>query len=323
MAANDERSSRLLNLVTALQDTRHGLTADQVRERVPGYTASEHESFRRTFERDKDDLRRMGVEIEVVELSHLDPPVAGYRIRRDRYELPDPGLEPLELAALVAATQVVKLIGPDLTDPEDGFRKLGGFGDGEADSAAGPVEVDVPEVLVAVFDAVLDQRLLEFPYHEVDRVVEPLQVQFRRGHWYLIAHDRAVEDQRTYRVDRIPTVRTGEPGGFERAEVAGEVRMRPWEYGEGTPTTVVVRLDDVAAAALRVDEPELELRPVPDGSFEVTLDVVDERGLFQFLVSFLDRAELVGPPGFRSAYIAWLQGRSDAPDAGADDGGDS
>ncbi|MBU6217144.1 MAG: WYL domain-containing protein, partial [Acidobacteria bacterium] len=169
----------------------------------------------------------------------------------------------------------------------------------------------------------LDQRLLEFPYHEVDRVVEPLQVQFRRGHWYLIAHDRAVEDQRTYRVDRIPTVRTGEPGGFERAEVAGEVRMRPWEYGEGTPTTVVVRLDDVAAAALRVDEPELELRPVPDGSFEVTLDVVDERGLFQFLVSFLDRAELVGPPGFRSAYIAWLQGRSDAPDAGADDGGDS
>ncbi len=311
MAANDERSSRLLNLVTALQDTSLALTAEEIRERVPGYTATEHEAFRRTFERDKDDLRRMGVEIDVVELVQHDPPVAGYRIRRDRYELADPELEPLELAALVAATQIVRLIGPGVADPEDGFRKLGGFGDGTSDPAAGPVEVDVPEVLVDVFDAVLDQRLLAFPYNGVDRVVEPLQVQFGRGHWYLIAHDRGVDDQRTFRVDRIETVRKGEPGDFERSEVAGGVRMRPWEYGEGPATPVVVRLDDVAAAALRVDEPELELREVgdgpDDGGWEVTLDVVDGRGLFHFLVSFLDRAEVCSPAQVRDTYVAWLR----------------
>ena len=319
MAANDERSSRLLNLVTALQDTSLALTADQIRERVPGYTAAEYEAFRRTFERDKDDLRRMGVEIDVVELTQHDPPVAGYRIRRDRYELADPGLTPLELAALVAATQVVNLIGSEVDVPEDGFRKLGGFGDGAAESATGSVELDVPDALVDVFDAVLDRRVVEFVYHEADRQVEPLQVHFQRGHWYLIAHDRGVDDQRTFRVDRIESIRSGEPAAFERTLVSGGVRMRPWEYGEQAPTPVVVRLDDVAASALRVDEPELELRPLGDGSFEVTLDVVDERGLFQFLVSFLDRAVVVGPPGTRDAYVEWLRAQCD-PVAG---GGDS
>jgi len=314
VAANDERSSRLLNLVTALQDTSVPLSADEIRERVPGYTAGAYESFRRTFERDKDDLRRMGVEIEVVELLAQDPPTSGYRIRRDRYELPDPGLTPVELASLVAATRVVNLIGTEVGDPADGFRKLGGFGDGAADAAPGPVEVEVPAALVDVFDGVLDRRLLQFPYNDSDRTVEPHRVHFERGHWYLLAWDRSVEDRRTFRVDRIGGVRRGEPEAFERRPELGDITMRPWEYGDGPATEVRIRLDRVAAAALRSDEPELELLPVGDptaghgaGTCDVLLHVVDRRGLFHFLVSFLDRAEALEPPAVRADFVGWLE----------------
>ena len=56
---------RLLNLTAALLDIPRPLTVEDIREAIPGYPDNEP-SFRRSFERDKDDLREMGVPIEVV-----------------------------------------------------------------------------------------------------------------------------------------------------------------------------------------------------------------------------------------------------------------
>ena len=50
---------RLLNLSAALLAAERPLTAAEIRRRVPGYP-EERASFRRTFERDKDDLRELG-----------------------------------------------------------------------------------------------------------------------------------------------------------------------------------------------------------------------------------------------------------------------
>src|SRR5581483_7399025 len=103
-----DRLERLLNLVAALIDTPRLLTAEELGTRVPGYPEKSTPAFRRAFERDKATLREMGIPIDVVDIQPGNPesPV-GYRIRRERYELPDPGLDPDEVAALhVAATQV-------------------------------------------------------------------------------------------------------------------------------------------------------------------------------------------------------------------------
>src|SRR5215216_5946385 len=54
---------RLVNLIALLLDTRRPLTLDQVAELVPGYDAS-GESLRRMFERDKEELRGLGVPVE-------------------------------------------------------------------------------------------------------------------------------------------------------------------------------------------------------------------------------------------------------------------
>jgi proteasome accessory factor B len=54
---------RLVNLTALLLDTPRPLTLDEVAEMVPGYEAS-GESLRRMFERDKEELRGLGVPVE-------------------------------------------------------------------------------------------------------------------------------------------------------------------------------------------------------------------------------------------------------------------
>lgn len=119
---------RLLNIVAALQASSVPLTAEEIRERVPGYESHSDDTFRRTFERDKDELRQAGVPVETVMVAHTEQPRAAYRIRRDRYELADPGLSPEELAALHLAATSVRLVGIPVDEVEDALRKLGGTG---------------------------------------------------------------------------------------------------------------------------------------------------------------------------------------------------
>src|SRR5574341_577343 len=57
------KAERLVNLVALLLATRRPLTLDQITEVVPGYDAA-GEALRRMFERDKDELRKLGVPIE-------------------------------------------------------------------------------------------------------------------------------------------------------------------------------------------------------------------------------------------------------------------
>src|SRR5947209_8770618 len=91
---SSRRTERLLNLVICLLHTRSFLTADRIRDLVPGYdeTPSE-EAFKRAFERDKEDLRDLGIPLETGTNSAFDEE-PGYRIARRDYALPEIVLEP-------------------------------------------------------------------------------------------------------------------------------------------------------------------------------------------------------------------------------------
>jgi len=120
-----DRLERLLNLVAALLDTERPLTAEEIGERLPGYPTPGGAAFKRAFERDKATLREMGVPLDVIiiEPTNAESPI-GYRVRRERYELPDPGLAPEEVAALHLAATQVRLDGTDA--PTAAIWKLGG-----------------------------------------------------------------------------------------------------------------------------------------------------------------------------------------------------
>ena len=68
-----DKLERLLNLTAALLHTSRPLTAEEIRERVPGYPDN-LVAFRRTFERDKDDLREMGIPLAVESVESEERP---------------------------------------------------------------------------------------------------------------------------------------------------------------------------------------------------------------------------------------------------------
>lgn len=299
---------RLLNLTAALLDAQVPMTAEEIRAKVPGYTGDNDEAFRRTFERDKDDLREMGVPIDTVTVSHHEQPKAAYTILRERYELPDPGFEPDELAALHLAATTVQLEGLDPDDVEDGLRKLGGLVNPSTPATAVGA-VSNPGSLLELFVAVVDRRVSSFDYGDARRTVHPLRLQFERGRWYLIAHDLDRDDRRSFRLDRISgPITSGEPGAFEPPEQVSGVRLRPWEYGSGSSRTATLLLDPEVAPAVLTDDPELPvLERRDDGSVVVELEVRDPVALRNFVLSLLDRAELLGPPELRAELVSWLE----------------
>jgi proteasome accessory factor B len=91
-----KKTERLLNLVICLLHTRRYLSVQEIRTAVPGYAQDTEESFRRMFERDKDELRELGIPLETGTNSAAHDDEPGYRIARRDYELPAISLEPDE-----------------------------------------------------------------------------------------------------------------------------------------------------------------------------------------------------------------------------------
>lgn len=301
---------RLLNLTAALLETRVPMTAEEIRERVPGYSDSD-DAFHRAFERDKDDLRELGVPIETVSVGHHEQIRSAYTIDRDRYELPDPGFELDELAALQLAATAVQLEGLDPDDADEGLRKLGGLGaPTPATDATTPLgEVPTPPSLLDLFVAVVERREVQFRYGDLDRTVQPHRLQFERGRWYLTGHDLGRLDRRSFRLDRIDgAVSVGEPDAFNVPAAVSGVRLRPWELGEGAAVDADLLLDADIARSVLNEDPGLDVvERRDDGAVVVRLTVRNRDALRNFVLTLLDRAELLGPPELRDDLLVWLR----------------
>ena len=98
------RTERLLNLVICLLATRRYLGKDEIRRAVPGYSDSD-EAFERAFERDKEELREMGVPVETGSNNAWFEDEVGYRISRDAYALPEVTFTADEMAVLALAAR--------------------------------------------------------------------------------------------------------------------------------------------------------------------------------------------------------------------------
>jgi len=205
-----------MNLVIALLSTRSYITAEKIRSSVAGYADSaSDEAFSRMFERDKNELRDLGIPLETGRVSSYDP-VEGYRINRDTYALPAVELTADEAAAVAVATQLWE--SPELITATQGallkLRAAGVDVDPEAPiaiaSPAGSVGLRGSEdVLNALLSAVTARQAVQFrhrpsrtePY--TVRTVEPWGVVTEKGRWYLVGHDRDRDATRIFRLSRI------------------------------------------------------------------------------------------------------------------------
>lgn len=298
---------RLLNLTAALLDTAIPLTAEEIRARIPGYSTDSDDAFHRAFERDKDDLRELGIPIETVIVEHFEQPRSAYTINPESYALCDPGFELDELAAIQLAAAAVQLEGLG-DEPDEALRKLGGSPTaGDASGAIG--EVPTPAVLLDLFVAVLEHREARFSYQGEGRRVHPHRLQFERGRWYMTGDDLDRQARRSFRLDRITgEVTSGPPGAFDSPDDPAGVRLRPWELGDSAPRRALVLVDAEVSRAVLNEDPGLEVvERNTDGSVLLGLNVRNPAALHSFVLSMLDRAELVGPGELRHELMEKLQ----------------
>jgi proteasome accessory factor B len=220
------KTERLLNLVICLLSTRRPLTKAQIRQAVPQYAENTSaEAFDRMFERDKDELRELGIPLETTSEDALFDDEVGYRVDRDAYALPDVHLAPDELAVLGLASRVwqqASLAGP-ATLALTKLSALGAPPDERSLIGLEPRVRTAEPAFEALWSAVRDRAPVQFTYRTqgsgevAARTVEPWAVTSWHGRWYLTGYDRDRRAPRVFRLTRVESVvrRVGPPGEYQ------------------------------------------------------------------------------------------------------------
>jgi proteasome accessory factor B len=305
------RIERLINLVAALLEARRPMTAEEIHERIAGYDQAGHEAFRRAFERDKEALRAMGIPLE---LRPGPDGAQGYIIEKDSYYLPDPDLEPDELAALAVATET--LAGRRYDPAASGLLKLSVAHDPTTGSAprvvAGrDVAVGDPR-LGAIYSALLERRPIEFSYTDAhgrttQRRVEPWALNHRAGRWYVTGRDVSADGRRTFKVTRMGATVAALEGSYEvpdRAEAA--IGGEPWEFGGDEVSGVWVSFEPAARWWAEQNLSHLVRREAGEGALEVEMPTANGEALVSWVIGWGGAVSIASPPELRRRLVEHL-----------------
>jgi proteasome accessory factor B len=314
------KTERLLGLVVCLLSTGRYLTADQIRQAVPGYPEQD-DLFKRMFERDKEDLRELGVPLETG-LNHPFDDDPGYRVRQQAYELPELRLEADEAAVLGLAARVWQRA--ELAGAAAGALlklRAAGMDGGNEQSVAQAIEprLGPPEPAFGpLWEAVRDRRPVTFSYRGAGRSeaqrreLEPWGVVNRHGRWYVAGRDRGRDDTRVFRLGRIagPVKFCGPPGSVTVPDGA-DVRelVRDWDSAPAREHSAVLRVRSGAGVGLR--QHAVSVRPDeagPPGWDLVTIRFADVGSFADYAARFGPDAVVLDPPDLREAVIARLKG---------------
>jgi len=260
MAMSRRKTERLLSLVVCLLSARRYLTASQIREAVPGYPDS-FEAFKRMFERDKDELRELGIPLETGTNSSNDEE-PGYRIPRQAYGLPEIRLEPDEAAILGLAARVWRRA--ELAGAAAGaLLKLRAAGIDAQETTQPGIEPRLQTgepAFGALWQAVRDGRPVSFGYRAAGRStpqqrhLEPWGVVNRHGRWYVAGNDTDRGEVRVFRLSRIEgQVAFSGPPGTVKVPEGTDVRqtVRTWDTEPDVRRTAVLRVRRGAGFWLR------------------------------------------------------------------------
>ena len=241
------KAERLLNLVIALLNTRQFRTAQWIHQKVAGYAdAPSADAFNRMFERDKQELREMGIPL-------LTDDRDGYRIPQVEFSLPELNFTPAETAALGLAarlwsTTTLESAGAGAVRK---IRDAAEPGNKRPRPKAQTLRAEPPQLLQPrvrtgdpafrpLWSAVQARRAVRFAYRKEGerdaetRHLHPWGLVFFHGRWYLVGFDQDRGARRTFRLSRItgPVAVTGPAG---TVSVPGDVNLLETVTGQRRP----------------------------------------------------------------------------------------
>jgi proteasome accessory factor B len=219
---SDRKTERLINLTLALLATKRYLKKSEILSNVAGYEGTQ-EAKERMFERDKDDLRSLGIEIEVGDLDIFFEDEPGYRIPQKSYELNVPNLSGRELALLSIASSFWNdsVLAPNA---QSGIRKLQSLGIPATLEFEFRMKYrfDNPsELLEEIAKAILQKSRIKFSYDSSSlkvRHLEPYRIVFWNSYWYLIGMDIDRTGIRLFKLSRFL-------GGIETSKKKNEFEI--------------------------------------------------------------------------------------------------
>ncbi|MDR1150979.1 MAG: WYL domain-containing protein [Bifidobacteriaceae bacterium] len=334
-------AERRTNLVVTLLNSRRGLTREQLRASVMGYsTESDTVAFERQFERDKEELRHLGVPIDSVVDPMWDDTVY-YRIDPDAYTMPPLDFTRAEQVALAVATHLLREAGWAAGADHAMLKLLATGGRGNPDAPGAP-RLRVPPAdaaLDVLVNAIVDRQTVAFTYRAATdgrtatRRVQPWTVEGRGRAWYLAGWDVDRAAPRLFRLSRVlGAVRTqGHTAAFAAPDPARIAEVLATGSRLERPVRATVAVERGRAHHLRrraiATEPadggtDRISRAGPNGGGGpgahrgqdiVVLEIVDIDALARDIAGAGTGAVAIDPPHLREAVVARLTAAAGAP----------
>ncbi|WP_159498830.1 YafY family protein [Microbacterium sp. 18062] len=308
---------RLVNLVVALLATEQGLTKETILSSVSGYreqseAGASKDALEKMFERDKENLRGLGVPIETIG-DHADPDdlrEARYRVPTAEYALPvDIEFTAAEIALLNLAGSVWSESSMS-EQARSGLRKIRALGNPVDERIIGYApRISVRDHAFAPLQRAIEQaRTVTFPYLKPGersarlRRVRPLALVEYEARWHVLGVDVATDAERTYLLSRITDAVVITREGFdpESRRGAGERALRGLRELADSQTALV-EVHPGTEAALRLGR---RATPATQG---LRVPYVDAHVLADELASYGPEARVVEPPHLRDLVIERLR----------------
>lgn len=267
------KSERLLNLLIMLLVAKRFVPKSRIREIL--YADTGDEAFEKMFDRDKEELRSLGVPVEVGQIDAYFDDEPGYRVEPGEFALPQIDLSADEAAVVGLATRVWEHQRMARATTE-AVRKLTAAGAeidlGALDIAQPRLPADEPAFDV-FFEALLERSVVEFDYwrsgtaQPARRRLQPWGVTRSSGRWYVVGFDLDRQEERVFRLSRVQgqAQRVGRPGAYtipEGTDVSATTRrLAPPVSTE--PVVVLARTGSAVPLRRAADEVEHDV-PGPD-----------------------------------------------------------
>jgi proteasome accessory factor BC len=315
MAKDTEKLIRQLSLISFLMAERRPVTAPEIRQAVEGYSGMNEDAFARRFYADRAELESLGIQLSV------DKPMEGmaeqesYTLPPENFYLPAIEFTDSELAALQTA---LSLLDGEFAYAEPLRLALQQLSWGRPSPLRSPAQQsialgitasagghDLSQRLVKVDTAISRRKTITFAYYTMDRdevgerKVDPYQLLFQGGQFYLVGYSHEREAVRVFRLSRIRgkvAYATKAEHDFQRPD-ADDFDPRvyadrvPWQFGDAVADAEVRIRERIA---WQVDRHFGRYGHFDDEGVFVT-PYANARQLVSWVLGMGEHAELVGP----------------------------
>jgi proteasome accessory factor B len=301
---SSQKTERLINLTLALLASKRYLSKAEILRNIPGYEGSP-ETKERMFERDKDDLRSLGIQIDVNNFDPLFEDEQGYLIKSDSFQFAENEFTKEELLLLTMAANLWHDSAVEI-DSQNALLKI--------QSLSGPVENDMTttptlritedwQLLVSIFTAVQNKQILEFNYRGKKRQVNPYGLYSSNGFWYLIAFEiNVIKSFKLVRIEGEVDL-IGEKDAFEKPD---NFNVGNFLKEESNSVSLVSKLQVRKGAALSLRN-KFTVKDLDSEWDLMDIPYTNEQELLEMVLWHGTDLKLIEPAALRQLLVANLE----------------